>query len=728
MDDPLRLLLTNAAAAGLIALFAWAASRTVRRQALVHGLWLLALARLVMPPIAPLPLVPAWPDLALVSSPLSPTVVAIPPASGDGSPAVAAPRLDHGATVPLLSRPVAGRQAAPTPATRPVAPPPPTGPRLGWRSAAWLALAAGALAIALLTAWRFTRFGRLLACAESAPPALAERAARLAARLGLSRVPPVLLVPARIPPMLWPHRGGPRLLLPAGLLPDLDTDELDTLLAHELAHVRRRDHWVRLVEIAATALFWWYPVTWWARRALRRAEERCCDEWVLRLLPRSAEAYANGLLKSLTFVAHRTGALPSLASGAGPVEDIEARLKEILMTRPVPRLAAPLRLTLAAAAALGLVVFPTHAQSSATKDEPAPPAPVAATPATAKAPAATPAPRPAAKATPAARPAVIAGTKGGIVGGVSGGVSGGVVGGVSGASAPVAARPVLTPLPALAPRSSRRPLAALTPRPALAPMTILDPTPQAQPAPAPEPVIAPHARTSDPARRALEDQRRAIEDQRRQLQQQELELQRKQLELEARAEQADLRATADRLRAEGHADEAARTDRQLELTARRMDLQRRQLGIEAERVALEAKVETEMAAQQARIDAFAQGGREAEAEDAQRAIERADAERQQAEQELEKKQQAVETDLMQAESQMQVLAVEDQVREMRNATDDLARSLAEQIESLKQAAAEAPSQKAAVEHEIQRIQAAIDALQSGGTPKPLPRKTPRPQP
>ena len=127
--------------------------------------------------------------------------------------------------------------------------------------------------------------------------------AALAARLGLRRAPPVLLVPARIPPMLWPHRGGPRLLLPAGLLPDLQADELDALLAHELAHVRRRDHWVRLVEIAATALFWWYPVTWWARRALRRAEERCCDEWVLRLLPRSAEAYANGLLKSLTFVA-----------------------------------------------------------------------------------------------------------------------------------------------------------------------------------------------------------------------------------------------------------------------------------------------------------------------------------------------------------------------------------------------------------------------------------------
>ena len=252
--------------------------------------------------------------------------------------------------------------------------------------------------------------------------------------------------------MLWPHRAGPRLLLPAGLLPDLNGDELDSLLAHEIAHVLRRDHWVRLVEIAATALFWWYPVTWWARRALRRAEERCCDEWVLRVLPRSAEAYANGLLKSLTFVAHRTGALPSLASGAGPVEDIEARLKEILMTRPVPRLAAPTRLTLAAAAVLGLAVFPTHAQSSATKDEPAATAAAATTPATRQGPrgAGHTARRQARHGRPARRHAspwagacrlptrhrrrggVAGGVPGGVVGGVPGGVVGGVPGGVVG--------------------------------------------------------------------------------------------------------------------------------------------------------------------------------------------------------------------------------------------------------------------------------------------------------
>ncbi len=404
MDALARLLLTNAAAAGLIALVAWAASRTLRRQAFVHGLWLLALVKLVSPPIAPIPVIPAaWrlPELSL--PPAVPTVATMPAwtaRSGD-----ALPRLEDPTGAPVAL-------AGPAPAVdRNLA--------VSGGVAAILALGLGALAVTLLAAWRFARFSRLLACARPAAPGLVRRTGALASAMGLRCPPPVLLVPARIPPVLWPQPGGPRLLLPEGLLADLHDDELDALLAHELAHLRRRDHWVRLVELAATALFWWYPVTWWARSALRRAEERCCDEWVLRVLPRSAAAYANGLLKSLTFLAVRPASLPAVASGAGPVRDLEARLKEILMTRPAPRLAVPLRLALAAAAVIGLAVFPTHARPVEGQDAapatpavapaaaPAPVASVAATPAVAPVAAvagqAAPAP---AKARPAAAPVV----------------------------------------------------------------------------------------------------------------------------------------------------------------------------------------------------------------------------------------------------------------------------------------------------------------------------------
>src|SRR6187397_498940 len=60
MEPLLRLLLTNAAAAGLIAVVAFALSRLVRRPAVAHALWLLALLKLVTPPVVSLPLLPAW--------------------------------------------------------------------------------------------------------------------------------------------------------------------------------------------------------------------------------------------------------------------------------------------------------------------------------------------------------------------------------------------------------------------------------------------------------------------------------------------------------------------------------------------------------------------------------------------------------------------------------------------------------------------------------------------
>ncbi len=355
MDALLRLLLTNAAAAGLLAVLAFAVSRVVRRPALAHGLWLVALLKLVTPPVVPLPLLPAWRSLP------RPRGAGASDGRADGHAAAASScRDDRGRCRQRR------RFDSPDHSPDQGAAPPALATLV--RPAIAVVLAGGALCVLLLGAVRFARFRRLLAHAEPAPAAILERADAIAGALGLRRVPPLRVVAAAIPPMLWPEPAGPVLLLPRELLDELTPDERDALLAHELAHVHRRDHWVRLLELLATALFWWYPVAWWARAALRRAEERCCDEWVLRVLPRSAEAYANGLLKSLTFVSAASAPIPALASGASPLYELETRLKEILMSRPAPRLAAPLRVALLAAAGLGLAVFPIDARN----DEPAP--------------------------------------------------------------------------------------------------------------------------------------------------------------------------------------------------------------------------------------------------------------------------------------------------------------------------------------------------------------------
>src|SRR5207248_9487495 len=129
-----------------------------------------------------------------------------------------------------------------------------------------------------------------------------ERGRRLAARLGLARCPDVALVPACISPLLWALGRVPRLLLPAELWQRLTPEQRDTLLAHELAHLRRGDPWVRRLELLALGLYWWHPVAWWARRELAAAGEECCDAWVVWALPEAAPAYAAALVETVAFL------------------------------------------------------------------------------------------------------------------------------------------------------------------------------------------------------------------------------------------------------------------------------------------------------------------------------------------------------------------------------------------------------------------------------------------
>jgi beta-lactamase regulating signal transducer with metallopeptidase domain len=623
MAAPLLVVLTNAAAALLIALFAWAVSRVVRRPALVHGLWLVALVKLVAPPLVPLPLLPDWRmDLPGVA-PDRPILVRIePPEPAEASPRrlplQAVPSAEPGAT-PVSDIGVLALTDPPAPAPLPKAPIDPT-------PVAALVFTAGALGVGALAVLRFLRFRRLLRYASPAPPALSARVAALALRMGLRRAPPLRLVPARVPPMLWPTAGGPELLLPASLLPEVADDERDALLVHELAHVRRRDHWVRLVELAATSLFWWYPVAWWVRSSLRRAEERCCDEWVLRVLPGSGRAYVNGLLKSLTFVAGEPCALPVIASGAMPIHDLEARLKEILMTRPASRLAVPVRLALATATALGLAVFPTRAQERAHAGERLPVATVeeaSPLPAVAPAPPASPAIPDAAPA-PAARPAVA----------------------VAGRPAPPPAVPA-TPVVAAA---------------------------EAPPAPPSQPIAE---ETPAPTRRALEEQLRSLEARRVHLQKQQLELTRQRVELETRARQEELRKEAARLRSEGEAERAALLEQQAQIAARRADIERRQLELEGEQMALEA-----------RLEATAR----------------------------EKAERPVAHDLEQGARQLEKLSADEQVQALREATLEISRSLAAQIDALRRSLDRLGPQRSELEPELRRLEKALSALRDNARP------------
>src|SRR5260370_54446 len=146
----------------------------------------------------------------------------------------------------------------------------------------------------------------------------------------MAGAPTVFLVPGRLSPLLWACLGSPRLVLPGALLEHIDDEQRATLILHELAHLRRRDHWVRVLEFVVMGLYWWHPVVWYARRELRDAEELCCDAWVVSSLPQANRTYATALVESIVCLSKVGCPVPLVASGVGPISDLKRRLTMIM--------------------------------------------------------------------------------------------------------------------------------------------------------------------------------------------------------------------------------------------------------------------------------------------------------------------------------------------------------------------------------------------------------------
>jgi beta-lactamase regulating signal transducer with metallopeptidase domain len=307
--------LWNAAASAVLALLAAAVARLCRRPALTHTLWLLVLLKLVTPPLIPFSL--SWPAAESPSQPAvgEPTVADAEPAESDPSE-----------PDPILEEPEGAGAGLPEPL--PAAPAAPPIPWHWWAGLAWLA---GSALWAGWVALHVVRFQRALRHARPAPASLRDEAECLARRLGLRRCPDVWLVPGAVSPMVWALGRCPRLLFPSGLLDRLDAEGRAALLAHELAHLRRRDHWVRLLELAATGLYWWLPVLWWARRELHEAEEQCCDAWGVWALDGDGRPYALALLQAVAFVSQARFPLPVGASGGvGQLSHLKRRLEMVM--------------------------------------------------------------------------------------------------------------------------------------------------------------------------------------------------------------------------------------------------------------------------------------------------------------------------------------------------------------------------------------------------------------
>ena len=306
-----------------LALLALLARRLRVAPSLEHVLWVLVIARLVFPPLPELaPLFGR--DSAQGSSPSTPSIVSTEePSWGDVAVAWTTRRL---------------------------------GPNWSNEMKRWATVLflVGVAALFARELRRVRWVDRRLRRARAAPGELARQLREVAANLGV-RTPEVRVLSETASPFVWSLRS------PVLVLPETSELQAPSVLAHELAHIARRDPWTAWLELIVGAFHFWNPLFWLARARMHHAAELACDDWVIARFPAERRSYAGALVDAAQRLS--TGLpVPRAVHAIGTDRrGFEERLRRILAGRAVPRVP---RGAFLVAAALALATLPGAAAPS----------------------------------------------------------------------------------------------------------------------------------------------------------------------------------------------------------------------------------------------------------------------------------------------------------------------------------------------------------------------------
>jgi Zn-dependent protease with chaperone function len=120
----------------------------------------------------------------------------------------------------------------------------------------------------------------------------------------------------------------PAIVIPAWVMQELSVDELNQILLHEIAHMRRWDDWTNLAQKVVKALFFFHPAVWWIEKKVSLEREMACDDAVLAETA-SPRAYA----ECLAHLAEKTLIQRSIAfaqAALGKIHQTSLRVAQIL--------------------------------------------------------------------------------------------------------------------------------------------------------------------------------------------------------------------------------------------------------------------------------------------------------------------------------------------------------------------------------------------------------------
>ncbi|MEP6913025.1 MAG: TonB family protein [bacterium] len=163
----------------------------------------------------------------------------------------------------------------------------------------------------------------------------------------------LVLSPLKIEPAVW-RVWRPIVVMPESIANQLDDEELEAIMLHELVHIQRRDNLIANLQLALCALLWFHPLVWFISRKLFDEREQACDERVMEVCG-APEAYASSILKVVRFCfGWRVAGVTGAASGS----NLRRRIENIMSMGNTKRNAgAASRLLASALVGIALLVL-----------------------------------------------------------------------------------------------------------------------------------------------------------------------------------------------------------------------------------------------------------------------------------------------------------------------------------------------------------------------------------
>lgn len=159
----------------------------------------------------------------------------------------------------------------------------------------------------------------------------------------------------------------PILLLPVGLFAHLSLREVEAVLAHELAHIKRHDYAVNLLQSVVEVLYFFHPALWWLSARVREEREHCCDDLAVQVSGGDGRILAQALARVEELRLSQLTPTPSLAMAfAANRHHLLHRVRRMLgvQTRPFVSNGSLAGLTLATLLLMSISVYAVQKQDS----------------------------------------------------------------------------------------------------------------------------------------------------------------------------------------------------------------------------------------------------------------------------------------------------------------------------------------------------------------------------